>query len=258
LEHRTHELDAQVTEARRLNTELLLANQDLESFSSSVSHDLRSPVRRIGNFADLLQAEVEHRISTEADQWMSTIIQESRHMDRLIHDLLQFSRVGRAELHKQPVCLQELVKDLVAEFRRNNPDRKVVWDIGKLCEVEADSNLLRYAFTNLIDNALKYTRRYPETRIKIDHFRDGPDKGSAIVFVRDNGCGFDMSRAKYLFGPFQRLHNSREYEGTGIGLATVKRIIQKHGGRIWAESEPNKGATFYFTLARSQAKALST
>jgi signal transduction histidine kinase len=239
-----------------LNTELLLANQDLESFSSSVSHDLRSPVRRIGNFADLLQAEVEHRISTEADQWMSTIIQESRHMDRLIHDLLQFSRVGRADLHKQPVSLQELARDLVTEFRRNNADRNVVWEIGELCEVEGDPNLLRYAFANLIDNALKFTRRCPETRIKID--RNGLDNDSDVFFVRDNGCGFDMSRAKHLFGPFQRLHSSREYEGTGIGLATVKRIIQKHGGRIWAESEPNKGATFYFTLPCSQAKALST
>ena len=257
LEHRTHELDAQVTEARRLNTELLLANQDLESFSSSVSHDLRSPVRRIGSFADLLQAEVEHRISSEANQWMSTIIQESRHMDRLIHDLLQFSRVGRAELHKQPLSLQELIRDLIDEFNRNNSDRNVVWEVGELCEVEGDPNLLRYALGNLIDNALKYTRRVPEARIQIDILPHTPDKSTVVVFVRDNGCGFDMSRSKYLFGPFQRLHSSREYEGTGMGLATVKRIIQKHGGRIWAQSEPNKGATFYFTLTCSTANVFA-
>lgn len=258
LEKRTHELANQVSEAHRLNAELRLANQDLESFSSSVSHDLRSPVRRIGNFADLLQAEVGTRISTDADHWMSTIIQESRNMDRLIHDLLEFSRVGRIEFHKQPVSMEELVKELVIEFKRHIADRKVAWEISELSEVEGDPNLLRYALANLIDNALKYTRRQPVARIRIGELPDSMDKESVAVFVQDNGCGFDMSRARQLFGPFQRLHSNREYEGTGIGLASVKRIIQRHGGQIWAESEPNKGATFYFTLSRIRAKVLAS
>jgi signal transduction histidine kinase len=258
LEKRTHELADQVSEAHRLNSELRLANQDLESFSSSVSHDLRSPVRRIGNFADLLQAEVGNQISTDAGQWMSTIIQESRNMDRLIHDLLEFSRVGRIEFHKQPVSMQELVKELVIDFKHHVVDRKVVWEIGDLGEVEGDPNLLRYALANLIDNALKYTRRRPEARIRIGESPGSQGQQSVEVFVQDNGCGFDMSRAKHLFGPFQRLHSNREYEGTGIGLASVKRIIQRHGGKIRAESEPNKGATFYFTLTRISAKALAS
>lgn len=258
LEKRTHELADQVREAHRLNAELRLANQDLESFSSSVSHDLRSPLRRIGNFADLLQAEFGNQISTDAGQWMATIIQESRNMDRLIHDLLEFSRVGRIEFHKQPLGMQELVEELVHDFKRHIVGRKVVWEIGELGEVEGDPNLLRYALANLIDNALKYTRRRTEARIRIGELPDGTEKESVTVFVQDDGCGFDMSQAKHLFGPFQRLHSDREYEGTGIGLASVKRIIQRHGGQIWAESEPNKGATFYFTLSRVRAKALAS
>jgi signal transduction histidine kinase len=258
LEKRTHELAGQVSEARRLNGELRLANQDLESFSSSVSHDLRSPLRRIGNFADLLQAEVGNQVSTEADQWMSTIIQESRNMDRLIHDLLEFSRVGRIEFHRQPVSMRELVSELVADFNRHIGDRKVSWEIGELDEVMGDPNLLRYALANLIDNALKYSRRRPQARIRIGELPDSGDKETVVIFVQDNGCGFDMDRAKHLFNPFQRLHSNREYEGTGIGLASVKRIIQRHGGQIWAESEPDKGATFYFRLSRLGAEALST
>ncbi len=258
LEKRTHELAHQVTEANRLNSELRLANQDLESFSSSVSHDLRSPVRRIGNFADLLQAEVGNQISTDAGQWMSTIIQESRNMDRLIHDLLEFSRVGRSQLHKEPVNMQEMVADLVDEFTRHIVERKVVWEVGELGEIVGDRNLLRYALANLIDNALKYTRRRPEARISIGETPDSGDKENVAIFVQDNGCGFDMSRAKHLFGPFQRLHTDREFEGTGIGLASAKRIIQRHGGQIWAESEPGKGATFYIRLNRFHSEVVST
>jgi signal transduction histidine kinase len=258
LEKRTRELADQVTEARRLNAELRLANQDLESFSSSVSHDLRSPLRRIGNFADLLQAEVGNQFSTEAGQWMSTIIEESRNMDRLIHDLLEFSRVGRIEFRRQPVSMGEVVTELVADFNRHIGDRKVAWEVGELGDVMGDPSLLRYALANLIDNALKYSRRRPQTWIRIGELPDSADKENVVIFVRDNGCGFDMNRAKHLFSPFERLHSNREYEGTGIGLASVKRIIQRHGGQIWAESEPDNGATFYFRLSRLFTDAIAT
>lgn len=258
LEKHTHELANQVREAHRLNAELRLANQDLESFSSSVSHDLRSPVRRIGNFADLLQVEVGKQISTNAEQWMSTIIQESRNMDRLIHDLLEFSRVGRVELHNEPTNMHELVTELVADFKHHIVNRNIVWEIRPMGEVVGDRNLLRYALANLIDNAVKYTRRRPKAQITIGQSPESSDKESIAIFVQDNGCGFDMSRAKQLFGPFQRLHTDRDFEGTGIGLASAKRIIQRHGGQIWAESEPDKGATFYIRLNRFHAEVLST
>lgn len=254
LEKRTHELDVHVAEVERLNSELRMANEDLESFASSVSHDLRSPLRRIHAFAELLKAEAGAGIS-ESEQWASAIIRESKNMSRLVQDLLEFARLGRAELTKQSVNMQELVTGVAADFESQTRDRKVIWEIGKLCEVDGDLNLLRGALSNIIDNALKYSRRRPEARITIDSSLDPSNNRMAIFSVRDNGCGFDMNRATNLFSPFQRLHSNKDYEGTGIGLASVQRIIQKHGGRIWFESEPDKGATFYFTLIKPRGKA---
>jgi signal transduction histidine kinase len=258
LEERTYELDRRITEAQRLNAELRVANQDLESFSSSVSHDLRSPLRRIGTFTELLKLESGDRISEEAAQWLTTIMKETKNMDHLIHDLLEFARLGRAELRKQPVRMRELVMKVIADFRGQTANRKVVWKIGDLGEVDGDPHLLRYALVNLIDNALKYTRRRAEARITIDVCPNTFDDVSAVLFVQDNGSGFEMCSAKNLFKPFERLHKDQEFEGTGMGLANVQRIIQRHGGRIWCESEPDKGATFYFTLSRSTVKALAS
>lgn len=258
LEERTHELDTQIAEARRLNVELRVANEDLESFSTSVSHDLRSPLRRIGAFTELLKMESESRMSEEAAQWLTTIMKETTNMDQLIHDLLEFARLGRAELRKQPVRMRELAMKVIADFRGQTANRKVIWKIGELGEVDGDPNLLRYAFINLIDNALKYTRGRAEARITIDISTKMSDNETAVLFINDNGRGFDMCRAKKLFHPFERLHKDQDFEGTGMGLANVQRIIQRHGGRIWCESEPDKGTTFYFTLSRSSVKALAT
>jgi light-regulated signal transduction histidine kinase (bacteriophytochrome) len=169
-------------------------------------------------------------------------------MDQLICDLLEFGRLGRTELHKRPVNMQQLVKNVIDDAEPQWSDRDVAWKIGKLCEVDGDPALLRSALANLIDNALKYTRGRPRAEIGIDLTPEGSQPGEATFYVSDNGCGFNMKQAGKLFTPFQRLHSACEYEGTGIGLANVQRIIQKHGGRIWFQSEPNKGATFYFTL----------
>jgi signal transduction histidine kinase len=185
-------------------------------------------------------------------------MKEATNMDHLIHDLLEFARLGRSELRKQPVRMRELVMKVIAEFRGQTANRNVVWKIGDLGEVYGDPNLLRYALVNLIDNALKYTRGRAEARIKIDASPNGSDDDTAVLFVQDNGCGFEMHRAKKLFNPFERLHKEHDFEGTGMGLANVQRIIQRHGGRIWCESEPAKGATFYFTLSRSRVKALAS
>lgn len=176
-------------------------------------------------------------------------------MDRLIHDMLEFSRLGRTEPHRQAVNMRQLIENVIDSFRAQMQQRTVVWRIGNLSGVFGDPNLLRYAMVNLIDNALKYTRHRAETHITIDMTSEDAREREATFFVRDNGCGFDIQHAKRVFGPFQRLHTSAEYEGTGIGLANVKSIIQKHGGQIWFESEPDKGATFYFTLPRSSSRA---
>jgi len=258
LEERTCELDTRIAEAQRLNSELRVANKDLESFSSSVSHDLRSPLRRIGAFTELLKMESEDWMPEESAQWLTTIMKETNNMDHLIHDLLEFARLGRAELRKQPLRLRELVMKIIGELRGQTASRNIIWKIGDLGEVDGDPSLLRYALINLIDNALKYTRDRAEARITIDVSPNTSDNQKAVLFVKDNGCGFEMRRAKNLFNPFERLHKDQDFEGTGIGLANVQRIIQRHGGKIWCESEPDKGATFYFTLNRSTVKALAS
>lgn len=258
LEERTHELDKRIAESQRLNAELRVANHDLESFSSSVSHDLRSPLHRIGAYAELLKMESDGRVSEEAAQWLTTISKETSNMDHLIRDLLEFARLGRAELRKQPVRMRELVMKVIADLRSQSANRRVNWKIGDLGEVDGDPNLLRYALANLIDNALKYTRARTEARITIDISPSTADDETAVLFVQDNGLGFEMSRAKKLFQPFERLHKDEDFEGTGIGLANVQRIIQRHGGRIWFESKPDAGSTFYFTLSRWTVKTLAS
>ena len=238
-----------------MNGELTVANENLEAFSSSVSHDLRAPLRRVIAFTGLLQRKATGTLTAETSEFMRSIVEESQSMDRLIHDLLGFARLGRTELRKQPVNMKELVSSVIEDFRPQLQTRAVVWKIGDLPEVFGDANLLRYAMVNLTDNALKYTRRQPETHVVIDTMSEDTDEREAAFFVKDNGCGFDMKKAKRIFAPFQRMHTNAEFEGTGIGLANVQRIIQKHGGRIWFESEPDKGATFYFTVPRPPRQA---
>lgn len=245
-------------EIRRLNVdlerrvaertaELEAANRELEAFSYSVSHDLRAPLRHIEGFVEILQTTQSNCLSEEACHHLQTIANSARQMGRLIDDLLAFSRTARAELKRRPVPLEQLLRATIQDLRQDAEQRQVEWVLGELPTVHADPSLLKQVLLNLVSNALKYTRTRPLTRIEIGSRNTGSEH---IVFVRDNGVGFDMRYVHKLFGVFQRLHRSADFEGTGVGLANVRRIIHRHGGRTWAEGEPNHGATFYFSLPK--------
>jgi PAS domain S-box-containing protein len=247
---------AAVQEIERLNTELErrvrdrtseleTANQELESFSYSVSHDLRAPLRHITGFVSMLNTRAGARLDPESRELLQSIAGAADRMTRLIDALLTFSRTGRADLRKQRLALGPLVQAVQAELRAEARGRKVEWHIGELPEADGDADLLRQVFINLMSNALKYTR--PRAVAKIDITAEKTN-GEVVVQVRDNGVGFDPRYVDKLFGVFQRLHRPGEFEGTGIGLATVRLVVQRHGGRVWAEGEPGKGATFHFTL----------
>ena len=237
------ELEAAVAER---TADLARANQELEAFSFSVSHDLRAPVRHVAGFAALLQKDMTSQLSPQGRSHVDRIVQSSDRMSRLIEDLLQFSRTARADLKSVPIELRDLVTDVLQEAERDIGDRRVEWSVGSLPRVAGDRALLRLAVTNLISNALKYTSGRDIARIAVD--TQPSHDGECVLFVRDNGVGFDMAYADKLFGVFQRLHRAEEFEGTGIGLANVRRIVQRHGGRTWAEGKVNEGATFYVAL----------
>ncbi|MBA3386808.1 MAG: GHKL domain-containing protein [Chthoniobacterales bacterium] len=225
--------------------ELTALNEELEAFSYSVSHDLRAPLRHISGFADLLRQQLGGQLDEKARRYLSVIGESSHHMGVLIDELLAFARVGRAELQRSQVDLAALVQTVIRNLHASVEGRDVEWQIGALPEVQADAGLLRQVWANLIDNALKYTRSRSGAVIEIG---STPQDGELLFYVRDNGVGFDPQYAGKLFGVFQRLHQTEEFEGTGIGLANVRRVIQKHGGRTWAEGQVDAGATFYFTL----------
>jgi PAS domain S-box-containing protein len=226
--------------------ELAVVNQELEAFSYSVSHDLRAPLRHIHGYVEMLRGATTGQLSDKAQHYLSTITDASVEMGELIDDLLAFSRVGRAEIGGASVELGELVQDVIRGLEMAIHGRPIVWQIAPLPSVIGDASLLKQVLTNLIDNAIKYSRTRDPATIEIGCA--GEEAGRVILFVRDNGVGFDMQYADKLFGVFQRLHLPEEFEGTGIGLATVRRIVGRHGGRVWAAGALDKGATFYVTL----------
>jgi light-regulated signal transduction histidine kinase (bacteriophytochrome) len=243
LEHRVYER----TEA------LAAANTELETFSYTVSHDLRAPLRHIHGYGEMLQRATEGQLPETAERYLRTIIAASGEMTVLIDDLLNFSRIARVDMHSDSISLSALAEDAVRGLEMATRNRQIAWQIGPLPEAVGDPAMIRQILVNLIGNAVKYTGMRDPARIEIGCA--GEEDGRMIVFVRDNGAGFDPQYTDKLFGVFQRLHRAEEFEGTGIGLAIVRRIATRHGGRVWAEGALDQGATFYFTLQHAESRA---
>jgi light-regulated signal transduction histidine kinase (bacteriophytochrome) len=267
-------------EIRRLNAELeqrvvertaqlQAANQELETFSYSVSHDLRAPLRQFVSFVELLQKDGGPSLSEKNLGRLAMISRSAKQMGDLIDDLLAFSRIGQSEMQRAEVDLDELVRETLGDFQAETKGRNIVWKIHPLPPVRADRALLRMVLVNLISNAVKFTGTRAEAKIEIGEVKAEMGKAEnknifqlstllisalsqeeTVIFIRDNGAGFDPRYAGKLFGVFQRLHSRDEFEGTGIGLANVQRIIQRHGGRVWAEGAVDSGATFYFSIPK--------
>jgi two-component system, sensor histidine kinase and response regulator len=231
LEGRIHELDS--------------VNKELEAFSFSVSHDLRSPLTRIAGFSQALEESYAGQLDETGRQYLERVNSSARRMCQLVDDLLNFSRVTRVEMRRQTVDLTELARNIAAELEARDPARHTTFAIADGLKAVGDPALLRATLLNLMENAWKFTRKRDDGCVELGARVDGDQ---SVFFVRDNGAGFDPAMAHKLFNPFQRLHSSSEFEGTGIGLATAERIIRRHGGRIWADGEVGQGATFSFTL----------
>ena len=233
---------------------LKAVNAELEAFTYSVSHDLRAPIRQIEGFSRILAEHLGKSADPEVSHCLRRIQEGSRQMGRLVDDLLQLAQLGRQDATRVRISLDSLIRDVLANLRTEITGRDIEWRIEPLPPVVCDAGLVHVLFTNLLSNAVKYTRTRQKAVIEIWHlFKDR----ELVIYVRDNGVGFDMKYADKLFGVFQRLHRADEFEGTGVGLATVQRIVRKHNGAVWAEAAPDAGATFFFTLGGATAAGTS-
>ena len=226
-------------------TQLRAVNKELEAFSYSISHDLRAPLRSITGFADALNDEYKDVLDEAGQDYLKRILVGGERMGRLIDDLLALSRITRTEIVKTEVNLSELANDCMDGLQKRNPEKAVTLEVGSDIKGNGDSGLIGVVISNLMNNAWKYTQKTDHVKIE---FGMAKENGENVYFVKDNGVGFKMQYADKIFSAFQRLHSTKEYEGSGIGLATVQRIIHRHGGQVWAKSKPDEGATFYFTL----------
>jgi PAS domain S-box-containing protein len=247
---REEEVRALNEELGKRTIQLEATNKELEAFAYSVSHDLRAPLRHMSGFTELLQRHASSHLDDKSQRYVTMILESAKRMGGLIDDLLAFSRIGRAEAHRTTFSLQQIVQEVLAEVRQETEARNIVWNIGALPTWYGDRSMLRLAVTNLISNAVKFTRTRPRAEIEIACAEQKHDQ--VVLFVRDNGVGFDMRYVNKLFGVFQRLHAPEDFEGTGIGLATVQRIAHRHGGKAWAEGVVDQGATFYLSLSKSR------
>jgi PAS domain S-box-containing protein len=230
---------------RERTAQLETANRELEAFAYSVSHDLRAPLRAMSGFSHLLLEYYGEKLDEQGRHYLQRMDQVSQRMGKLIDDLLSLSRLARLEMRRERVDLSAMARGIGAELREREPGREVEFAVGERLSAQGDAQLLRVVLENLIGNAWKFTEKHPQARIEFGRFTQ---RGKPVYFVRDDGVGFDMAYVDKIFGAFQRLYPSNEFEGSGIGLATVERIITRHGGQVWAEGEVGKGATFYFTL----------
>jgi light-regulated signal transduction histidine kinase (bacteriophytochrome) len=225
--------------------ELEYVNNELESFSYSVSHDLRAPLRHIMGFIELFNKKYSGSIPDQGKHYFDVIYSSTKNMSVLIDELLKFCRNGRAEITKADVDMDEVVKELLMSIKEDAGDRSICWNVDRLAPARCDKEMFKLVWQNLIENAVKFTGKKPEAVIEIGCCEEN---GRPVYFIKDNGAGFDMRYSQKLFGVFQRMHSKDEFDGTGIGLATAKRIISRHGGKIWAEAATDKGAAFYFNI----------
>ncbi|MDP3682610.1 MAG: ATP-binding protein, partial [Ignavibacteria bacterium] len=221
------------------------ANKELEAFSYSVSHDLRAPLRGIDGFSQILLEDYQDKIDLQGKNYLQRIRSAAQRMAQLIDAILDLSRVNRSEINRQQINLSEVAREIAGNLHEIQPERQVEFIIQEGIKAFGDGQLLRIVLENLINNAWKFTSKHPSARIE---FGIQQQKEKPVYFIRDDGSGFDMNNAQKLFGAFQRLHTTTEFPGTGIGLATIQRVIHRHGGEVWAEGEVEKGATFYFSI----------
>lgn len=239
------ELENYMLLLKKSNVELAYANKELDSFSYSVSHDLRAPLRAINGYSQVLMEDYSNKLDEEGKQTIKIITKNAIKMDALIDDLLSFSRIGKQDLKKITLNMSNIVDSVISEFTNEKQKNNLEFIVKPLENVEGDNSMIKQVFTNLISNAIKYSGKKEKAVVEIGSYKE---KENMVYYVKDNGVGFDMKYYKKLFGVFQRLHSTADFEGTGVGVALVQRIIKKHSGEVWAEAEVNVGATFYFSI----------